>query len=75
MSPHLETAAIAAVLWPVVTGIVNAVLSQKTDEEWVELCEKSPKLAAVSKFLKAAGFNPAGAIKAFRAVFAKNVDQ
>ena len=66
-----DIAAMAAIAWPVVTGLVNLVLGQKSDEEWVAFAERSPKLAAVSKFLKAAGLNPVGVVKAVRGFFAR----
>lgn len=56
---------------PAVTGLINMVLASKTDEQWVAFAESNPRLAAFSKFLKAVGFNPVGAVKALRAMFTK----
>ena len=72
LTPEMKVAAVA-LAWPIVSGIANAILGQKTDEQWVEFAEKNPRLAALSKVLKAVGLNPVGAVKALRNVFAKKV--
>lgn len=70
MSPEMKVIALT-IVWPLITGAINTFIGMKTDEEWLAFAEANPKLGAVSKFLKAAGLNPVGVVKAVRTFFAK----
>ncbi|NBW13124.1 MAG: hypothetical protein EBR82_34395 [Caulobacteraceae bacterium] len=43
----------AVFIWPAITGLLNIILRTRTPEEWVERCEKQPRLAAFTRFLRA----------------------
>ena len=45
-------------IWPAITGLLNIILRTRTPEEWVERCERHPRLAAFTRFLRATGFDP-----------------
>jgi hypothetical protein len=45
-------------IWPAITGLLNIILRTRTPEEWVERCEKQPRLAAFTRFLRASGWDP-----------------
>jgi hypothetical protein len=57
----LETLAVA---WPVVSGILNVILRTRTPEEWVERCERHPRLAAFTRLMRATGLDPTKMVKA-----------
>ena len=47
-----------AFAWPAFTAVCNVILRTKTPEEWVERCERSPRLAAFTRLLRATGLDP-----------------
>jgi hypothetical protein len=57
----IETIALA---WPIVSGVINVVLRTRTPEEWVELNDRSPRLAAFTRLLRAIGVDPVKMVKA-----------
>lgn len=44
--------------WPAFTAVCNVILRTRTPEEWVERCERSPRLAAFTRLLRATGLDP-----------------
>ena len=44
--------------WTAFTAVCNVILRTKTPEEWVERCERSPRLAAFTRLLRATGLDP-----------------
>lgn len=48
----------AVFIWPAITGILNIILRTRTPEEWVERCERHPRLAAFTRLLRATGLDP-----------------
>ena len=56
MSEHVELWAVF--IWPAITGILNVILRTRTPEEWVERCERHPRLAAFTRLLRATGLDP-----------------
>lgn len=65
-----EVVAAIAVAWPVVTGILNAALSMKSDEEWIAMAERSPRFVAFKHLLEAIGLDPLWALDAIRRIAA-----
>jgi len=53
-----------AVWWPIVSAVMNVVLRTKTPEQWVERCEKHPRFAAFTRFLRATGLDPVKMVQA-----------
>ena len=45
-------------IWPAITGLLNIILRTRTPEEWVERCERHPRLAAFTRLLRATGLDP-----------------
>jgi len=45
-------------IWPAITGLLNIILRTRTPEEWVERCERHPRLAALTRILRATGLDP-----------------
>ena len=56
MSEHVELWAVF--IWPAITGVLNIILRTRTPEEWVERCERHPRLAAFTRLLRATGLDP-----------------
>jgi hypothetical protein len=54
----------AVFIWPAITGILNIILRTRTPEEWVERCERHPRLAAFTRFLRATGLDPGKMVQA-----------
>lgn len=50
----------AVVLWPLISGTVNAVLRRRTIEEYAAM---PPRVAAVLMFLRSAGLDPERALE------------
>jgi hypothetical protein len=48
----------AVFIWPAITGILNIILRTRTPQEWVERCERHPRLAAFTRLLRATGLDP-----------------
>jgi hypothetical protein len=48
----------AVFIWPAITGLLNIILRTRTPEEWVERCERHPRLAAFTRLLRATGLDP-----------------
>ena len=46
-----------ALLWPVLTAIINAGFRAKTPEEWALVCESSPRFAGFIRLLRATGLD------------------
>lgn len=67
--------AVAAVVWPLLSGIVNLLLKQHTIDEWVELAEKRPRTAALIKFFRGAGLDPKKSLAALVAFINGKADQ
>jgi hypothetical protein len=45
-------------VWPVVSATLNVILRTRTPEEWVERCERSPRLAALTRLVRSVGLDP-----------------
>jgi len=45
-------------IWPALSGLLNIILRTRTPEEWVERCERHPRLAALTRILRATGLDP-----------------
>ena len=54
----------AVFVWPVVSATLNVILRTRTPEEWVERCERFPRLAAVTRLLRATGLDPVKMVQA-----------
>jgi hypothetical protein len=50
--------------WLMLSAIINLLLRVRSAEQWVALCERHPKGAAVARLVRALGVDPAGAIRA-----------
>ena len=59
-----------AVWWPVVSGVLNVLLRTRTPEQWVERCERTPRFAAFTRFMRSVGVDPAKAIRAVQELVA-----
>jgi hypothetical protein len=57
---------ILALVWPILSGILNVALRKKTAEEWVAYAETNPRAHAMLKLIRAVGFDPVKAIKSFQ---------
>jgi hypothetical protein len=63
---------LAPLAWSVITAIANVLLRTATPEEWVERCERSPRFAAVTRFLRAWGTDPVKGVRALQEFLAAN---
>ena len=54
----------AALVWPVVSAILNVLLRTRTPEQWVERCEKQPRLAALTRLVRSVGLDPVKMVQA-----------
>jgi hypothetical protein len=68
-------AASAAIMWPILSAVVNVMLKQHTVEEWIVFAEKRPRSAAVIRFFRSAGLDPKKAIVAAVAVINAKADK
>lgn len=50
--------------WPVVSAVLNVVLRTRTPEQWVERCERSPRLAAFTRLVRSVGLDPVKMVQA-----------
>ena len=57
-------------LWPALSALLNIVLRARTAEQWDVMCEKTPRLAAGRRLLRALGVDPAKAIRAVQELVA-----
>lgn len=53
-----------AVAWPIVSAVLNVILRTRTPEEWVERCEKYPRFAAFTRFMRSVGVDPVKMVQA-----------
>ena len=53
-----------AIAWPIVSAALNVILRTRTPEEWVERCEKQPRLAAFTRLVRSIGLDPVKMVKA-----------
>ncbi|NBW18372.1 MAG: hypothetical protein EBR82_61395 [Caulobacteraceae bacterium] len=61
----LEALATHAVIgWQLMTAVLNVILRTRTPEEWVERCERRPRLAAFTRFMRASGVDPVKMVRA-----------
>jgi hypothetical protein len=56
MADHVQLWAVF--IWPAITGVLNIILRTRTPQEWVERCERHPRLAAFTRLLRATGLDP-----------------
>jgi hypothetical protein len=47
-----------------VSAVLNVVLRTKTPEQWVERCEKYPRFAAFTRFMRSVGVDPVKMVQA-----------
>ena len=57
------------------SGILNLATRKKSAEDWVAFCEKSPRLAAIIRLMRAAGLHPAKVITSILQLFQKRVQK
>lgn len=60
---HYE-AVLVVLVFPLVTALGNVALRKRTAEEWAEWAMKKPFLAFIIEFMRAAGLDPIGMVKA-----------
>lgn len=53
-----------ALAWPIVSAVLNVVLRTRTPEQWVERCEKQPRLAAFTRLVRSVGLDPVKMVQA-----------
>lgn len=51
-------------VWPAFTGVFNVVLRTRTPEEWVARGERYPRFAAVTRLMRAVGWDPVKMVQA-----------
>lgn len=54
------------VCWFVFSGTLNFIFWLKSPEQWIAFAERSPRLAALVKLVRAMGLNPVFALDALR---------
>ncbi len=52
------------IAWAVFTAIVNVLLRTRTPEQWVERCERTPRFAAFTRFMRSVGVDPVKMVQA-----------
>ncbi len=50
--------------WIALSIVINLLLRLRSTEQWVELCEKSPRIASIIRLLRAVGIDPVKALEA-----------
>jgi hypothetical protein len=50
--------------WPIVSAVLNVILRTRTPEQWVERCEKQPRLAAFTRLVRSVGLDPVKMVQA-----------
>ena len=58
------TVSTIAIAWPIVSAVLNVILRTRTPEEWVERCEKQPRLAAFTRLVRSVGLDPVKMVQA-----------
>lgn len=53
-----------ALAWPIVSAVLNVILRTRTPEQWVERCEKQPRLAAFTRLVRSVGLDPVKMVQA-----------
>ena len=53
-----------ALAWPIVSAVLNVILRTRTPEQWIERCEKQPRLAAFTRLVRSVGLDPVKMVKA-----------
>ena len=53
-----------ALAWPIVSAVLNVVLRTRTPEQWIERCEKQPRLAAFTRLVRSVGLDPVKMVQA-----------
>lgn len=53
-----------AIAWPIVSAVLNVILRTRTPEQWVERCEKQPRLAAFTRLVRSVGLDPVKMVQA-----------
>ena len=53
-----------AIAWPIVSAVLNVILRTRTPEQWVERCEKQPRLAALTRLVRSVGLAPVTMVQA-----------
>lgn len=71
MSSILQFAAnhpalMTAIVWPLLTAILTAIFKPQTQEQYVRLAIKHPRLADFWRFIGAIGFDPVKAVLVLR---------
>ncbi len=54
----------APIGWAVFTAVVNVILRTRTPEQWVERCERTPRFAAFTRFMRSVGVDPVKMVQA-----------
>lgn len=57
------------------SGILNLATRKKTAEQWVEFCEKRPRLAAIIRAMRAVGLDPVKVTVSILQLFKKQVQK
>jgi len=58
----------AALVWPIVTAIVNALFRFRSPDAWWAWAERNPRLAGVVRLASATGFDGAKALAALKQI-------
>lgn len=53
-----------AIVWPIVSAVLNVLLRTRTPEEWIERCEKYPRFAAFTRLVRSVGLDPVKMVRA-----------
>ena len=53
-----------ALAWPIVSAVLNVILRTRTPEQWVDRCEKQPRLAAFTRLVRSVGLDPVKMVQA-----------
>ena len=55
-----------ALVWPVLSAVINAAFRVRTPEEWADICETSPRFAGFVRFFRATGLDVHKAFEALQ---------
>lgn len=76
MTDHPDTLAQAqwwwALVWPVLSAIINAAFRAKTPDEWASVCEQSPRFAGLIRLCRAIGLDVHKAFEALAQIAGKS---
>lgn len=53
-----------AIAWPIVSAVLNVLLRTRTPEEWIERCDRYPRLAALTRLVRSIGLDPVKMVQA-----------